>query len=389
MSGPMSGIRILDFCRAIQGPYGTMLLAEMGAEVIKVEPPGTPPAGNPDADGFSAYHEAISRSKKSIAINMRSKEGMDVIRRLVPTVDAVVENYRAGVMDKMGLGYDELKKLKKDIVLASASAWGPKGEWAERGGFDHVAQALSGIMSAQGTPSEPHALVGGIADVIGGTYLALAVSTALLARERTGIGQHVDTSLLGSMTIVQALPLTQFLRTGEQSGFVERRAPTYSHYRCSDGKYIAIAANREPMWKRLAVAIGRPEIADEARFNVARDRSAHSAELVAIFEEEFVKKTQTEWEQILTEYDVPNAPALDFKGVSEHPQFTANGYIQDFDHPRFGKIRVPGPPTLWSETPAAIQGPAPACGEHTDSVLLASGFSQPEIDALRNNKIVA
>ena len=389
MAAPMSGIRVLDFCRAIQGPYGTMLLAELGAEVIKVETPGTPPAGVPDADGFSAYHESISRSKKSIAVNLRDKAGMEVVRRLVPTVDVVTENYRAGIMDQMGLGYTQLKKLRPDIILASASAWGPFGEWAERGGFDHVAQALSGIMSVQGTPEEPHALVGGIADVIGGTYLALAVNTALLTRERTGIGQHVDTSLLGSMTIIQTFQLTQFLRTGKQSGFVQRRAPTYSHYLCSDGKYIAIAANREPMWKRLCQAIERPELADEARFNLATDRSAHSDELVAIFEESFVRKTQSDWETILTTFDVPNAPVLDYAGVAQHPQFAANGYIQEFQHPTFGAIRVPGPPLLWSETPSAIQGAAPACGQDTDSVLLASGFSQPEIDALRSSKVVA
>jgi len=389
MPAPMSGIRILDFCRAIQGPYGTMLLAELGAEVIKVETPGTPPAGVPDTDGFSAYHESISRSKKSIAINMRDKAGMEVIRRLVPTVDVVTENYRAGVMDKMGLGYDRLKELRSDIILASASAWGPNGEWAERGGFDHVAQALSGIMSVQGSPEEPHALVGGIADVIGGTYLALAVNTALLTRELTGVGQHVDTSLLGSMTIIQTFQLTQFLHTGKQSGFQQRRAPTYSHYLCSDGKYIAIAANREPMWKRLCVAIERPELAEEARFNVATDRTKHSDALVAIFEESFVTKTQAEWEAILTKFDVPNAPVLDYSGVASHPQFTANGYIQDFQHPVFGNIRVPGPPLLLSETPSAIQGAAPACGQDTDSVLLAAGFSQPEIDALRTSKVVA
>lgn len=366
----------------MQGPFGTWLLAELGAEVIKVERPDAKPYGVPDGQGYYESHESVSRSKKSIIVDFGTETGNEVLRRLMPTVDVVTENYRPSVMGRMGLEYEQLKQWRSDIILASASAWGREGPFADRGGYDHVAQALSGAMSQQGTPDEPHALIGGIADVIGGTYLALSVSTALVARELTGRGQHVDSSLLGSMTAIQMRELNAFLRIGGQRGFTERRAPTYSHYECSDGKYIAIAANREPMWKRLCEALGRAELASEPRFDHATKRRP-STELVQIFEEEFLKRPQVEWEEILTKFDVPNAPVLDFEGVAAHEQFSTNGYIQDFLHPTFGTLRTVGPPIHFSETPSAIQGPAPAPGRDTDEVLLSAGFSSPELESLR------
>jgi crotonobetainyl-CoA:carnitine CoA-transferase CaiB-like acyl-CoA transferase len=259
MPSAFTGIRILDFTRHQQGPSGTVLLADMGAEVIKVEQPGGEPGRGSGLgpDGFSAYFEAHNRGKKSIVLNMRKPEAIDIVKRLIPSCDVVTENYRPGVMKRWGLDYESLKAIRHDIILGSASAWGPEGPWANRPGFDHVAQALSGIMYEQGggPDQEPHALFGGFADQVGGLTLAFGIASALYVREATGEGQHVDTSLIGSLTSIQAMPLVRYLRTGQQPGFQFRRAATYTHYPCADGKYIAIAANDQEMWERMCDAI--------------------------------------------------------------------------------------------------------------------------------------
>jgi len=379
MAGPLSGIKILDFCRALQGPFGTMLLADLGAEVIRVEDPGAPVGGKPDDSGFSAQHEIAARSKKSIAVDLRSKEGLEVIRRIVPQVDVVVENYRPGVMEKIGIGYDDLKALNEKIILASASAWGRSGPYANRPGYDHVAQALSGVMSTQGSPEQPHALIAGFADVVGGTYLALGVVAAIVARDRLGVGQHVDSSLLGSMMIIQGRELTDFFRTGKQVGFQDVRMPTYTHYRCSDGRYIAVAATREPMWVRLCEALGIEHLATSEKFETGKQRSANSAELHGILTDIFVTDTQQSWEERLVQFDVPCAPVLDYEGVAQHEQFRPNQYIADVDHPLFGRVTMPGLPIRFSETAAAIANPAPIPGENTTSVLKSFGFSDDQI----------
>ncbi len=388
MASAFSGVRILDFSRYQQGPFATVLLSDMGAEVIKVEEPGGEPGRGTGLgpDGFSAYFEAHNRGKKSITLNMREDRAREVVRRLVPSCDVVLENYRPGVMERWGLGYDDLRKLKPDVILASASAWGRNGPWAERGGYDHVGQALSGVMSEQGggPDQEPQALIGGFADQIGAMMLAFGVASALFVRAETGRGQHVDVSLLGSMTALQAMPLTRYLRTGDQPGFQYRRAATYTHYRCADAKYVAIAANTQAFWERLCEAGERPELAADERFAGPFDRFNNKLELVAALEEMFAERAQAEWLDRLTAADVPSAPVLDYAGAAGHPQFAANGYVQEIETPNLGRMRVPGPPVAMSETPSRIQGGGPELGQHTEEILIEIGYSWPEIEELRD-----
>jgi CoA:oxalate CoA-transferase len=386
MASAFTGIRILDFTRYQQGPFATVLLSDMGAEVIKVEEPGGEPGRGTGRgrDGFSAYFEAHNRGKKSIVLNMKTEEAREAVRRLVPRFDVVVENFRPGVMEKWGLRYQELRAIRSDIILASASAWGRRGPWAMRPGYDHVAQALSGVMYEQGggPDQEPHALIGGFADQIGAMMLAFGVASALYVRAATGRGQHIDVSLIGAMTALQAMPLTRFLRTGSQPGFQFRRSATYTHYRCADGKYVAIAANTQEMWQRFCQA-GAPWLASDPRFAEPFGRFENKMELVAALEELFLTRPSEEWTRLLTEADVPNAPVLDYAGVASHPQFYENGYIQEIDHPNLGPMRVPGPAVHMSETPEAIQGGGPELGQHTEEVLLGAGYSWEEIEGLR------
>ena len=193
----------------------------------------------------------------------------------------------------------------------------------------------------------------------------------------------MDVSLISAMTAVQAMPITRFLRTGEQRGFEERRAATYSHYECADGRYVAIAANTQAFWERLCEALERPELREDARFRGPFDRETNKVALVEVFEAQFRTRPAAYWLERITAADVPNAPVLDYAGLAEHPQFWANGYLQEIETPNLGRMRVPGPAVRMSATPSRVQGGGPELGQHTESVLLAAGFTWPEIEALR------
>ena len=385
----LHGIRVLDFTQAQQGPFATLLLADMGADVIKVEPPGGEMgrANGLGPDGFSSYFEGHNRGKRSLTLDLKKPQAVEVVRRLIPSIDVVVENFRPGAMERMGLGYEDLRPLREDLIYASASAWGRSGPWAGRGGYDHVAQALSGVMYEQGTGpgGEPHALIGGFADQIGAMLLAFGIATALVVRERDGIGQHIDGSLIGGMVAMQSKQIVEYLRTGKQSGFQGRRAATYTNYECADGRHVAIAANTEAMWERLCDALGAPELKSDERFADPFGRARHKDALVAELERRFRQQPMGDWLGPLTEHDVPHAPVLDYAGMSEHPQFWANGYLQEIDTPNLGRMRVPGPPIHMSETPPRIQGGGPPLGMHTEEILLAAGYSWDEIARLNES----
>ncbi|HEX5140381.1 MAG TPA: CoA transferase [Dehalococcoidia bacterium] len=392
MASAFMGVRVLDFTQNQQGPSCTVLLADMGAEVIKVEPPGGEPGRSSGLgpDGYSAYFEAHNRGKKSLVLNMRTGEAKEIVRRLIPSVDVVVENYRPGVMERWGLGYDDLAKIRSDIILASASAWGREGPWAARPGYDHVAQALSGVMSEQGggPEAEPHALFGGLSDQLGGLTLAFGIASALWVRATTGKGQHIDSSLIGSLTSLQAMPLGRYLRTGRQPGFEFRRAATYTHYPCAGGGYMAIAANSQAMWERLCDAAA-PELKTDPRFETPFNRFDNKMVLVGVLEELFATKTVDEWEELLTNADVPHAPVLTYAGVASHPQFEANGYIQEIDHAVLGKMRVHGPPVHMSATPPRIQGGGPQLAQNNEEILLELGYTWEQIEALNRAGVTA
>lgn len=385
MASALEGVRVLDFGQIQQGPFAGVLLSDMGADVIKVEEPGGEARQGPDARGFSGMHEANNRGKRSITINLREEAGREVVRRLTPSVDVVLENFRPGRMDQWGLGYDALCQIRPDIIVGSGSGWGREGPWASRGGYDHVAQAFSGVMSEQGGGSAltPQALIGGFADSIGAMMLAYGIMTALYSRERTGEGQHVDVSLVGSMLALQQRPLTIYFGTGVQPGFEYRRSATYTHYQCQDGRWVAIAANTQAMWQRLCDALDKPEWRTDERFAGPFDRSRNKDLLVAEMEATFLTRPQAEWLERIAANDVPYAPVMDYPAVAEDPQILANGYIQDIDHPIWGPMKTVGPPVQMSKTPPRIQSAAPMPGQHTEEVMLAAGYTWDEIGALR------
>ncbi|MEX2376091.1 MAG: CoA transferase [Dehalococcoidia bacterium] len=378
MSSAFTGIRVLDFTQAVQGPLGTSLLSDMGADVIKVERHESRAAGE-----VAPHFEAINRGKRSIVLDLSTDAGCEIVRRLAASSDVVIENFRPGVIERMGFGFDVLSMLRPGIILASASGWGREGPWARRGGYDHVAQALSGVMSQQGTSRhDPQALIAGFADRIGGMILAYAVASALFVRERTGLGQHVDVSLIGSMTQIQVQELTGYLETGTQDGFQRYRSPTYTHYPCLDGEFVAIAANTDAMWKRFCDAIDRPDLRADVSLDRRSDRLERKDELVGQISEAIGERPLAYWLERFAVHDVPHAPVLDHSGVVGHPQFLANEYFVSVEDQQGSKL-MPGPPVHMSETPARIQGWAPRLGQHTDEILRECGYSAIEISELR------
>lgn len=383
----LSGIRILDFTRAQQGPFATMLLCDMGAEVWKVEPPGGEQgrANGLGPDGFSSYFEGHNRGKKSITLDLRNPEAIAIVRRIVPHCDVVVENFRPGVMEAMGIGYEELRLLREDIILASASAWGRKGPLAERGGYDHVAQALSGVMYEQGEGpgGQPQALIGGFADQIGAMLLAFGISTALFVRQRDGIGQHIDGSLIGGMVAMQSKQIMEFLRTGKQSGFQRRRAATYTNYECADGKHIAIAAQDQKYWRLLCNALGEDWLRTDERFAGPWGRFENKDALVAELDRIFRTRPMADWLEPLAAAGVPHAPVVDYAGMAEQEQYWANDYLVNIETPHLGPMRVPGAPIHMSATPPRVEGAGPILGADTEDILLAVGYSWDEIAAFK------
>ena len=396
MGGPLAGVRVLDFTRYQQGPYATSLLADMGADVLKVEGRQDGEYGRQterDQAGFSAYFESYNRGKRSITLDIRCPQGREVVEKLVPAMDVVVENFRPGYMERVGLGYESLKRLNPRIIYAAASAFGPKGPLAQRPGYDHIAQAVSGLMIEQGggPGHEPQPALPGAADQVSAMLFAFGIASALVARERTGEGQRVDVSLLGSMVAFQGRQITRFLYTGKQGRARFRRSPVYSHYRAVDG-WVAIAAQDPKRWEPLCRALGHPELAVDSRFAGPWDRHAHAEELETELEAIFAERPVAEWMERLLAEDVPSGPVNDYRAYLEDAdlaaQVEANGYFATVDHPNLGGLRTAGIPVQMSGTPADPARPAPELGQHTEEVLLELGYSWEQIEGLKIKEII-
>ncbi len=379
--GALSGIRVLDFTRYQQGPYATSLLADMGAEVLKIEPRLDGEFGRQserDESGFSAYFESYNRGKRSMTLDLRRPEARRIVEQLAPQMDVLTENFRPGVMDRLGLGYEQLHALNPRLVYAAASAFGPEGPDARRPGYDHIAQAVSGFMIEQagGPGHDPQAGLPGLADQVSAIMFAFTIASALVARQTTAEGQLVQVSLLGSMIGLQARQITRFLYTGKQGRAKWRRSPLYSHYQAADG-WLAIAAQDPARWAPLCRALGRPELIDDPRYAGPWERKANEDELESLLEEILVEHGVDEWLARLMAQDVPCGRVKDFRQVVDDPQVLANGYIATVEHPNLGTLRTAGVPFHLSGTPPEPVRPAPELGVNTEEVLLELGDRLP------------
>ncbi|MEX0801608.1 MAG: CoA transferase [Dehalococcoidia bacterium] len=395
MPGPLDGIRVLDFTIAQQGGYATLLLADMGAEVIKVEEPGKGEVGRllgmDRKRGFSAYFLAINRGKKGLTLDLKSERGRQVALRLARDCDVVANNFRPGVMEKLGLGYEAFQRENPRIVYAAASAFGTKGRLGWKPGNDLLAQAMSGLMSMTGEDETPLPTGVAIADHIGAVTLGLGIVAALFARERSGRGQVVEASLLGSMLAAQSWELGHYLLTGEEPpragrGNAHLRLLWYA-YTTADG-YMAIGGLYPQRWPAFCRAIDRPELEADERFSSVGGRIRDRDELNRLLDEHFSTRPTAHWIERLEAADVFCAPVYDYEQVAREPQFRDNGYLAPVQHPKLGEVTVVNFPLQFSETPAAIGDAEPGLGQHTDEVLASFGYTAEDIAALREEGVV-
>jgi formyl-CoA transferase len=385
---PLSGIRVIDLTRARSGPTAVRQLAEMGADVIKVEA-----REDPDVEfgrhGFDFQN--LHRNKRSMTLDLKKPEGLEVMRRLVARVDVLVENFRPDVKHRLGIDYESLSTINPRLVYASISGFGQSGPYRDRPGYDQIAQGLGGLMSITGIPGQGPVRVGiPVADLTAGMFLAHGIMAALFERERSGRGQWVHTSLLEAMVRMLDFQATRWLVGGEippQAGNDHPTGIPTGVFRTRDG-HINIAASGQHMFKRLCAALGVETLVDDPRFAQPKDRSKNRKELNAELEKALVTKTSREWVDILNAASVPCGPILNVKEVFEDAQVQHLGLATEVKHPTLGTLRIQNVPVTLSRTPAAVRTAAPETGEHTDEVLGELGYSAAEITRLRDARVV-
>jgi CoA:oxalate CoA-transferase len=392
MGLPLEGIRVVDFTQYQQGTMCTEMLSDWGADVIKVEPrligePGR--GGNPWGPmGVPVYFEAYNRNKKSITVDLKKEKGKEIVYRLVKTADIFAQNFRPGVAERLGFGYKALSDINPRIIYLSGSGFGLKGPMWDRPGFDSVGQAMGGIMSITGPPGSPDQTIGaGIGDQTGGFLLSWGALLALIDRGRTGQGQEVDVSLIGSVVALQGATLLANPLTGHVPKKSKGRITT-TIFACSfmaaDGKsFIIQTVGGEKRDKVFTIA----GLDKDPRFDTKEKRKQNQEEMIDAFQAVFSSKPREEWLKILVEADVVCAPVYNHAEVSADPQVIANEYIVDINHPTEGPIRVLGNPIHLGKHKARI-GVAPLLGQHTDEVLKEAGYSGDEITRLKEEEVV-
>jgi crotonobetainyl-CoA:carnitine CoA-transferase CaiB-like acyl-CoA transferase len=372
--GPLEGIRVLDLTRVLAGPYATQSLGDLGAEVIKVEPPQGDDTRNfpPFVGRESHYFLALNRSKKSVVIDLKQEAGKDLLRRLVAKSDILIENYRPGVMDKLGLGYEALSAINPGLIYCSISGFGQSGPLRDKPSFDIVTQAMSGALSVNGEKARPPVKLGlPIGDMVGGVYGPIAILAALHERSQTGRGREIDISLHdGLIGMLGYLAQLSFV-TGEDPQPVGSMHPTivpYGSFQAADG-YIIIAVLSETFWPKLCQALERADLAKDERFATLPDRREHREVLEEIISKVVASKTVAEWERRLEDHDVPYAPILGVSAALSHPHAQAREMVVTAVHRDIGEMRMTGRPVKFpGATQAALTAP-PALGEHTREVL--------------------
>ncbi|HEX7126572.1 MAG TPA: CoA transferase [Thermodesulfobacteriota bacterium] len=392
---PLEGIRVVDLTQAMAGPFCTMNLADMGADVVKVEPPGGEEGRRPGVvqrNGHSGAFLAVNRNKRSLAVDLKRPEGVEVLHRLAARSDVLVQNYRPGVVDRLGVGYETLRRVNPRLVYCAISGFGATGPYAARGGFDLVAQGMSGIMSVTGEPDGPPAKAGiPISDLAAGLYGAIGVLCALEYRERTGEGQFVDTSLLEAAMALTVWESAEYWLTGRVPGplgSAHRLSAPYQALRAEDG-YFTVGANNDRLFEGFARGIGRPDLLEDARFRGRKERLAHRAELVAEVEKTTATRPRAYWLARLEREGVPSGPINTYPEALSDPHALARRMVVDLDHPGAGPIKALGVPVKLSETPGAVDRPAPLLGEHTDAILEELGYGKAERAHLFDTGIVA
>jgi CoA:oxalate CoA-transferase len=395
---PLEGIRVLDLTWVLAGPFSSMILADLGADVVKVE---RPPFGDisrttgPYQNGWSGYFFSINRGKRSIAIDLRTVEGRELFLRLVEHADIVMENFTPGTMARLGLGYDVISARNPRVIMASVSGFGQDGPYSERPALDIVVQAMGGMLSITGEPGggpvRPGASYG---DLTAGLFSTVGILAALHERETSGKGQAVDISMLDCQVAVMENSIMRYFVTGEVPGPLGTRHPSATPFQAfptADGHIvIALAFGEENQWNLMCAMLGVPELIDDERFETGPKRTRNHAALEPVLNEAFRKRTTAEWYADFLDAGIPCGPVNSVEDVANDPQVAHRGMLRDVTHPRAGTIRIPNTPLRLSRSETGIAGPPPDMGEHTAGVLGEwLGMTTDEVELLRAAAVVA
>jgi len=394
MAAMLTGVVILELGQVIAGNFGGVILADMGAEVIKIEPLHGDLARNAaiaPLRGESAIHLFMNRGKKSVALDLKSEEGLGIFHRLVAQADVVIDNFRPGVMARLGIDHAALQRHNPDIITASVTGFGEYGPARDRPAFDLVVQAYSGHLDITGDAEGPPARVGvPLADLAGGLYACISVLGALCGRELHGGGQHADVGMLDALVSLLSYDALDHLNSGAR---VTRQGTAHAHmvpwqaFAVKDG-YVVVAAREEKFWRRLCDAIGRPDLKDDPRTRDNRSRVANRAFAVAVLEQSFAQRTKDEWLTVLDQHDISAAPVNDFDDVFADPQVRARGIVRTYEHPTLGPIRYTASPMQFDDW-TFPNAPAPMLGQHSGEVLRARlGYDEAAIGALADAGVV-
>jgi formyl-CoA transferase len=384
----LEGIRVLDVTQVMAGPFCAMLLCDMGADVIKIEPPGGDWTRNlaGAAGAESPAFNAVNRGKRGVVLDLKQRAAQDVVRRLARTADAVIENYRPGVMARLGLDYPSLSRDNPRLIYASISGYGQTGPDASKGGFDLVAQGVSGLMSITGEPGRPPVKVGvPLTDLGAGLFALAGILAALHARARTGRGQYIDTSLLEAGLALSVWEATEHFSGGgvpQPTGSAHRLSAPYQAFRCADG-YVTVGAANDRTFAKLCALVGRPEWTRDPRFTTNARRVEHREALASSIESITSAQPRAHWLERLEAAGIPCGPINTYEEVFRDPQVLAREMLVEIDHPALGPTRALGTPIKMSATPLNPRRRAPLLGEHTDAVLREAGYRDEEIAEFR------
>ena len=389
-SGPLAGLRVVEFAHIMAGPTCGRMLADMGADVVKVEPVAGGDATRgfrpPDLDGESVAFMMLNRNKRGIALDLKSEAGLEVARRLVDRADVLIENHRTGTMDRLGLGYDLLKETNPGLIYCEISGFGRTGPMAHLGGFDLITQGYSGIMSVtgEGEGRPPVKCAPPLTDITAGILAAMGILAAYVQRLETGRGQRIDTSLFEAGVTQSFWQAAVTLATGVSPGPLGSAHPLtapYQAFETSDG-WITVGGSNQATWHRLVEVMGVTELAEDPRFLENADRMQNVKQLASVLGERFKTRPTAEWLGLFEEGGVPAGPVASISDMLEFPQTLARDMVVEVEHSKLGPVRTLGFPVKFSETPASVERGAPLLGEHTKDVLAELGYSREEIEEL-------
>jgi len=393
---PLDELFVVDLSRVLSGPICTMMLADMGARVVKVEPPphgdDTRFWGPPFVGGISTYFHSVNRNKKSLGLNLKDEKGREILWKLIDKADIVVENFRPGVLARLGFGYEHVSERNPRVIYCSVSGFGQTGPYSSRPGYDVVAQGEAGLMDLTGYPGQPPAKIGvSIADVSAGMNAFQGILLALLARQRTGKGQRVDVSLLDSAVATLTYQALIYLSTGRSPQRIGTRHPSITPYECFQARdgFVNIGVTNQKQWTNFCQMLGIPEISTDPRFATMETRLAHYDELKAILDPLIGAMTRDEVLTRLSASEIPAGPINTVAEVLEDPQIRAREMVQELTHPEYGAVRVLGIPVKLSDTPGKVEGAPPYFGEHNEEVLGELGYSRDAIDRFNSDNIIA